>query len=153
MSRGRHRSNRIKLTAVLIGALLVVLLLFGINAVRHHSAMTPYGNSDTKAPAITAKAAILYSVDLDEIIYSKNQDIKYDPYSITKLVTSYLAANNLDPEEKVTISKNAANDSYEGSTMFLVPGEKVTVDQLLHGALMLSGNDAATAWPKQHQAV
>ena len=130
---------------MLIGALLVVLLLLGINAVRHHAAMKPYGDSDAKAPNLTAKAAILYSTDLDEIVYSKNENTKYAPYSITKLVTAYIAANMLDPEEEVIISKKAANDSLEGSTMFLKPGEKVTVDQLLHGALLLSGNDAATA--------
>ncbi len=130
---------------MLIGALLVVLLLLGINAVRHHSAMIPCGDSDAKAPKLTAEAALLYSVDLDEIIYSKNEDKQYAPYSITKLVTAYIAANTLDYDQMVTISKNAANDSLDGSTMFLKPGEEVTVEQLLYGTLLLSGNDAATA--------
>ena len=145
MSRRRPKSNRIKLTAVLIGALLVVLLLVGIYAIRHHSAMIPCGDENAEAPKLTAKSALLYSVDLDKVIYSKKADTKYAPYSITKLVTAYIAANELDGESVVTVSRNAANDSYEGSTMFLREGEEVTVEQLLYGTILLSGNDAATA--------
>lgn len=103
------------------------------------------GNPDSTPPTITAKSAILYSIDLDEVIYSKNADLKCDPYSVTKLMTAYLAAEKLDLGQEVTISKRAANDFADGSTMFLQPGEIVTVKDLLYGTLLTSGNDAAYA--------
>lgn len=103
------------------------------------------GNPDSTPPTITAKSAILYSIDLDEVIYSKNADLKCDPYSVTKLVTAYLAAEKLDLDQEVTISKKAANDFADGSTMYLQAGEIVTVKDLLYGTLLTSGNDAAYA--------
>ena len=145
MARHRRKSNRIKLSVILIGVLLIVLLLFVIITSGHNKAMIPVGDREAKAPDVTAKAALLYSMDLDDVMYSKNADTHYEPFSITKLVTCYIAANELDMNKTVRVSKNAANDSFEGSTMKLVEGEKVTVEQLLYGALILSGNDAATA--------
>lgn len=103
------------------------------------------GNPDTVPPTITAKSALLYSKDLEEILYSKEPDIKCDPYSITKLMTAYIAIENLELDKVVTVSKKAANDYADGSTMFLQKGEKVTVEELLYGALLASGNDAACA--------
>ncbi|MBQ0041153.1 MAG: D-alanyl-D-alanine carboxypeptidase [Clostridiales bacterium] len=139
------KSNRIKMRAIIIGLLLIIVLLFIIFTSGHKGEMIPCGDINAKAPDIRAKAAVLYSEDLDQVVYSKNADTQYAPYSITKLVTCYVATQELDKDEVVVISKRAANDSSEGSTMKLVPGEKVTVDQLLHGAMILSGNDAATA--------
>lgn len=106
---------------------------------------TEIGNRDAKAPKISAKSAILYSLDLDEVMYSKKPNLKCEPYSITKLMTAYLAVDNLDLDQEVTVSKKAANDAPDGSTMFLHPGEIVTVKELLYGALLTSGNDAAYA--------
>ena len=142
----KHRIfNRIKLAAVLIGALLAVLMLFVIFTHGHKAAMIECGDVDATAPKITADSGVLYSVDLDEVVYSKNADSRCEPYSVTKLVTAYIAAQELDLDQTVTISKAAADDDAEGSTMFLKEGEKVTVNELLYGALMLSGNDAAYA--------
>lgn len=139
------KSNRIKLSVIIIGLLLIAVLLFLILTSGHKAQMVEFGDINAKAPDVTAKSAVLYSEDLEEVVYTKNADTRYAPYSITKLVTCYVAAQVLDKNEVIVISKNAANDDAEGSTMKLQPGEKVTADQLFHGAMILSGNDAATA--------
>ena len=58
----------------------------------------PCGDPNAEAPALKASSAILYSIDLDKAVYEKNADEKMPPYSITKLLTCYLALENLDPE-------------------------------------------------------
>ena len=130
-----------RLIAVLIAALLILMSPISSFAAE----MSLCGNENVKEPNIKAKAGLVYSVDTDEILYSKNPDKKMSPYSITKLVTVYLAINNLDMNKQVTISSNAANDIADGSTMKLVPGEKVFVKDLVYGAMIVSGNDAAMA--------
>lgn len=143
--RKYKKSSNIKMSAIIVGLLLIVVLLFIIFTSGHKGQMIACGDINAKAPDIKAQAAVLYSEDLDQVVYTKNADAQHAPYSITKLVTCYVAAQVLDKNEIVVVSKRAANDSYEGSTMKLVPGEKVTADELFHGAMILSGNDAATA--------
>jgi D-alanyl-D-alanine carboxypeptidase (penicillin-binding protein 5/6) len=94
-------------------------------------------------PEITAKSAILYCENTGDVIYRKNANKRLEPYSTTKLMTALLVAERLDLDKKVTVSKEAA--SQEGSSMGLKEGEVLTVDQLLHGMLIVSGNDAAYA--------
>lgn len=130
-----------RIIAVLIAALLILMSSIASFAAE----MSLCGNENAKKPTIKAKAGLVYSVDTDEILYSKNPDKKMSPYSVTKLVTVYLAVKNLDMNKQVTISENAANDLVGGSTMDLVKGEKVTVRDLVFGAMILSGNDAAMA--------
>ena len=126
---------------------IVLLLVLTLVSTSFSSALeyTKVGNQETTPPKVTAESAILYSKDLDEIIFSKSPDLRCDPYSITKLMTAYLAAEILDLDKTVTISKKAANDRADGSTIFLQKGEKVTVEELLYGTLLASGNDAAYA--------
>lgn len=102
-----------------------------------------YGADAVKKPSITAKGAIVYCENTGETVYAKNTDQKFYPYSITKLMTALLAVQNLTLDKEVTVSSNAA--SLGDSTMGLKAGEKVTVEQLLYGTLLLSGNDAACA--------
>ena len=94
-------------------------------------------------PEITAEAAILYCENTGEIIYSKNEDERMKPYSITKLLTALLAVRNLSMDQTVTVSAAAAGQG--GSSMELKEGEQVTVKELLYGTLVVSGNDAAYA--------
>lgn len=130
-----------RIPAVLIVALLILMSSMEAFAVE----MSPCGDANAKEPTIKAKSGLVYSVDTHEILYSKNPDKKMSPYSITKLITVYLAIKNLDMNKQVTISENAANDIAGGSTMKLEAGEKVTIKDLVYGAMILSGNDAAMA--------
>ena len=105
----------------------------------------PIGDINAEAPEITAKGAAMYSLDLDDFVYAKNADKKLDPYSITKILTCYLAIENLDLDKVVTASAASARVYENGTTIFLKEGEKMTVRDLIYGTLLESGNDAAYA--------
>ena len=97
----------------------------------------------SEPPAINSGAGIVYCRNIGEVIYSKDADVRYSPYSITKLLTALLAVQKLPLDRVITISEEAA--AQEGSSMELKAGEEVTVEQLICGTLILSGNDAAYA--------
>lgn len=99
--------------------------------------------AQSEKPDITAKGAIVYCQNTGEIVYSKNREQRIDPYSVTKLMTVLLAVQNLPLDKEVTVSSKAA--SQPGSTMELKAGEIVTVEDLIYGAMLPSGNDAAYA--------
>ncbi|TDP59586.1 D-alanyl-D-alanine carboxypeptidase family protein [Aminicella lysinilytica] len=124
-----------KLTVILMSALIVIAM----------SGLSSQAFAVTKVtkPSITAGGAMVYCENTGEVVYSKNAGTRYSPYSITKLVTALLAVQNLPLDKEVTVSAKVA--AIGETTMSLEPGEKVTVEQLLYGMLMLSGNDAAYA--------
>lgn len=63
--------------------------------------------------------------------------------STTKIMTALLAIELLEPEAVVTVPKEAVG--IEGSSIYLIEGEQITVSDLLYGLMLESGNDAATA--------
>ncbi len=101
------------------------------------------------APALPAVASyVLMDYDSGQIIAAKEENLHRAPASLTKLMTAYLtyqamANGSLRPDETVNVSNTAWKTG--GSRMFIQPGLPVTVDQLLHGLLIDSGNDAAVA--------
>lgn len=96
-----------------------------------------------KRPDITARGAIVYCQNTGEIIYSKNQEKKLEPFSVTKLMTVLLAVQNLPLDQEVTVSAKAA--AQKEASMNLKEGEVLTVKDLIYGCMLPSGNDAAYA--------
>ena len=101
-----------------------------------------------KAPNPDVKSYILIDYDSGMVIAAKNPDLILPPASITKIMTSYLAFTELenktlDLKDEVLISENAWKTG--GSKMFIEVGKKVRVDELLHGIITSSGNDASVA--------
>lgn len=92
---------------------------------------------------ISAESAILMEQSTGNILYEKNHTKQMKPASTTKILTALIALENCDMNEIVTVSSNAANT--EGSSMYIEEGDKLTVENLLYGLMMNSGNDAATA--------
>jgi len=94
-------------------------------------------------PMIYANAA--YSIDLtsNTILYTKNEHDKLAIASLTKLMTAYIILEEEDMDSVVTVSHNAATT--EGSQAWLNQGETITVESLLYGLLIPSGNDCAIA--------
>lgn len=92
---------------------------------------------------LTASSAIVYCENTGQTIYEKNVGQKEYPYSITKLMTALLVVQKCPLDKKVTVSKDAASQG--DTTIHLKKGEVVTVEELLYGALLSSGNDAAYA--------
>jgi serine-type D-Ala-D-Ala carboxypeptidase (penicillin-binding protein 5/6) len=98
--------------------------------------------------AIAARSWVIYDFQSNQILAAQNADTRIEPASLTKLMTAYIAFTalknkKLDLKQVVPISKNAWKP--EGSNMFIEPRMKVTVDELLHGMIIQSGNDASIA--------
>ncbi|MFA6940313.1 MAG: D-alanyl-D-alanine carboxypeptidase family protein [Clostridiaceae bacterium] len=97
---------------------------------------------------VEAKSALLMEPVTGEIIYEKNIHQKFAPASVTKIMTmlitmEYIDSGRIHLNDKVTISENAKKMG--GSTMLLDTGEIRTVEELIKGVAIASGNDAAVA--------
>ncbi|MFW7343310.1 D-alanyl-D-alanine carboxypeptidase family protein [Pollutimonas sp. H1-120] len=100
------------------------------------------------APSLTAKAWLTLDATSGQIIASQNPDERVEPASLTKLMSAYLVFDALENkrltlDQNVTVSEKAWKT--EGSRMFIKPGSQVTVDELLKGVIVQSGNDATVA--------
>nr|WP_235680425.1 D-alanyl-D-alanine carboxypeptidase family protein [Paenibacillus albicereus] len=109
------------------------------------AAGAPAASSDL---APSARSAIVMDADSGTVIYEKNSHDKLPPASITKIMTMLLIVEaiqdgKLKLADKVSTSEYAA--SMGGSQIFLEPGEEMTVDDMLKGIAMASGNDASVA--------
>lgn len=121
-----------------IVALISMALIFSL-------ALTPVepAFAKAKAPETAAETAVIYLGDTGEVLWQKDAGKKMQPASMTKLLTCLLAAENLDPDQVVEVTAEAA--AMPPTTMHLQTGEKVTVEELMYGALLVSGNDASVA--------
>ena len=130
---------------ILVVAFLVNLLSAsaGTGEGYDSSLIREHGSLDAEAPKLTAGSAAMYSLDLDEFVYEKKADKKLPPYSITKILTTYLALENLEPDQVLTASKNSVRELKDGMEMELVEGEKLKVIDLAYATMMMSANDAA----------
>ncbi len=99
----------------------------------------------------SAKQAYVVDVLSGKVLLAKNENEKISPASITKIMTTIVAFDlikkgELRLEEKFKISKKAWRMSSKGySSMFIMPGDKVSVEDLLKGIIIVSGNDACVA--------
>ena len=100
---------------------------------------------------IKARTAILQDFLSGEILYEKDPDIQIYPASMTKIMTSIFAfdlikSGNLSLDDKFIVSEKAWRLSTAGySSMFIMVGDEVSVENLLHGIITASGNDACVA--------
>ncbi|MCX6816867.1 MAG: D-alanyl-D-alanine carboxypeptidase [Candidatus Beckwithbacteria bacterium] len=101
----------------------------------------PLNSTGRLTPYLSSRSAIVIDVDSKAIIYEKNPDLKLLPASTTKIMTALVALDNYVLSDIVTIG----NIKVEKSNMDLIPGEKITVENLLYGLLVASANDAAVA--------
>ncbi len=101
--------------------------------------------------SVNAKTAILQDYLSGEILYEKDADISIYPASMTKIMTSIIAFDlikkgELTLDEKFIVSENAWRLSTAGySSMFIMVGDEVSVENLLRGIIVASGNDACIA--------
>jgi D-alanyl-D-alanine carboxypeptidase (penicillin-binding protein 5/6) len=100
---------------------------------------------------IKARSVILQDYYSGEILYEKNADLLIYPASMTKIMTAIIAFELLKKgelmlDDKFIISENAWRLSASGySSMFIMVGDEVTVENLLKGIIIVSGNDACVA--------
>ena len=101
--------------------------------------------------SVNAKTAILQDYLSGEILYEKDADLSIYPASMTKIMTSIIAFDlikkgELTLDEKFIVSENAWRLSTAGySSMFIMVGDEVSVENLLRGIIVASGNDACIA--------
>jgi D-alanyl-D-alanine carboxypeptidase (penicillin-binding protein 5/6) len=100
---------------------------------------------------IQARTAILQDFLSGEVLYAKEPDLSIYPASMTKIMTSIIAfdlikSGDLNLDEKFIVSEKAWRLSTAGySSMFIMVGDEVSVEDLLHGIIIASGNDACIA--------
>lgn len=128
-----------------VSALLIGIFTLSVSG---PALATEKTNTNTTELAPNAKSAILIEMNTGSVIYEKNKDEQLSPASMTKIMTMLLIMEALDKkqitmDEKVRASEYAA--SMGGSQIFLEPGEEMTVEQLLRGIAIGSGNDASVA--------
>ncbi|MBP3888796.1 MAG: D-alanyl-D-alanine carboxypeptidase [Cellulosilyticum sp.] len=100
--------------------------------------------AEVAEPTIAAEAAILMDADTKTVLYAKNANEAYYPASITKLMTALLAIENLSPEDTITFSRDAVYSIEPGSSHIGIKEDEIlTVDQALHGLLLMSANEVA----------
>ncbi len=97
---------------------------------------------------VDARACILMDAKTGKVLFEKNADEALPPASVTKVMTMLLVFEAIDSgllsyTDMISVSENAA--SMGGSQIYLAPGEKMSVDDLLKGLIVASGNDAAVA--------
>ncbi|KKS89295.1 MAG: hypothetical protein UW37_C0014G0020 [Candidatus Gottesmanbacteria bacterium GW2011_GWA2_44_17] len=88
---------------------------------------------------VSAAGVVVVDVDSHVYLYKRNDDMLLSPASTTKLMTALVALDVYNLEDVVTVASVSAS----GQSMGLIAGEKITVENLLYGALIQSGNDAA----------
>lgn len=99
-------------------------------------------------PTLAVKAYLLTDFNSGHVIASENSTMRVEPASLTKIMTAYLsfkALKNGHLKLTQTLPVSVAAWKAEGSRMFIEPNKPVTVDELLHGMIIQSGNDASIA--------
>ena len=128
------------LTAVLLGLTSAAQALPEVAPIR----VSPcFVSGEPKAPDLTATAALVIDAETGAVLYSKNADERLPMASTTKIMTAIIVLESLPLDQEVMVSRNAHFQS--GSVVGLQAQEVVTVEQLLYGLLVFSGNDAAVA--------
>lgn len=95
------------------------------------------------AVSTSASSAVLMDVDSGRVLYAQNENARMLIASTTKIMTALVALENGDLSATVTVPRSATEA--EGSSMYLKEGEQLTLETLLYGLMLCSGNDAALA--------
>ncbi len=95
------------------------------------------------APGVSAHSAIVMEATSGRVLFEKNGRSQLPMASTTKIITALVALEQGKTDAKIKISSTAAG--VEGSSMYLEAGEVMTLEELLYGLMLSSGNDAAVA--------
>ena len=102
-----------------------------------------HGYAQDEEMNIISESAILMDAKSGQVIFGKNENAKMFPASITKIATAIYAIETSNLSDLVTVSENAWN--VEGTRVYLEVGEEMTLEKLIIGMIVNSGNDAAVA--------
>lgn len=127
---------------------LLLLLSLGFLGQAFSGQAVAVPKATPQVPTIAAKSYIMIDYNSGSVLAEKNADMRVSPASITKVMTAYvvfseLKAGNIKLTDLVTISKKAWKTP--GSRMFIEVNRQVSVEDLLRGMIIQSGNDASVA--------
>ncbi len=105
--------------------------------------LTPVPAAAADGPEVSAKAAVVMEADSGRVLWEKQPDERMLIASTTKIMTALIAMERCGLDDQVTV--DPAWTGIEGSSMYLAPGQQLTVRDLLYGLMLASGNDAAVA--------
>lgn len=144
-----------KRTVFIVSVILLLILLFTFMSVplfrvpyngNHEEMTAPILEAvdfDKEMPVNAARCAIVIDAESGNVLYSKNADEARGMASTTKIMTALVTIENADLDTEFIIPKEAVG--IEGSSVYLLENEPLTVRELLYCLLLESGNDAATA--------
>ena len=128
----------------LLGFSVALAILFALSGAANALAMNePDAETALKLPPIDAAGAVLMEATTGRVIADVNMDKRLPMASTTKIMTALVAIERGNLEDMVTVSPRAAGVT--GSSIHLKAGEKITLNNLLYGLMLASGNDAAVA--------
>lgn len=110
----------------------------------------PFINADNKEAqkmVISAKSVLVYDFTTARTLYTLNQNKKMPMASLTKIMTAIIALENRKTDDKYIVSKS---DLVGENSMGLTPGEILSLEELLYGLVLVSGNDAAEVLASNH---
>lgn len=98
---------------------------------------------DENPPALQSQGVFLMDLKSGQVLYARNEHQRFYPASITKIMTAILALEHSNLNDQVKVSRLATEQ--EGNRVYLVEGEVQSMENLLYGLMLNSGNDAAIA--------
>lgn len=128
--------------------LIIIAMALPLAANAQRPPPPPKGMPIPAPPSLGANSYILVDFHSGHVLVENEPDLPVEPASITKVMTSYvvfteLAEGNIQLDDLVDVSENAWRTG--GSRMFIEPGMEVTIEQLIRGMVIQSGNDASVA--------
>ena len=128
--------------------IFMAVSLITIGCYMYNADHSSIGTASDSDPVISAGQAVLTDGETGKILYEKSADEKAYPASTTKIMTALVTLENLEKYDSpitqtVEVPTEAAG--VEGSSLYLAAGEKLSMEDLLYGLMLVSGNDAATA--------
>ncbi len=146
--RNDRRAACVGLTAVL---LFLILSATGLAVAADANQRIPFEGGiimtagepslPTSLPDISAKGAVLMEAGSGDVIFGKNENTRLSMASTTKIMTALVALEHMELNTRVTVTD--ASVGVEGSSIYLVAGETLTLEDLLYALLLESANDAA----------
>lgn len=128
--------------------LILIVIIIVITGVIYHIRQNKPADMTAVTNEISAGQAILINGKTGEVLYEKSADEKAYPASTTKIITALITLEMLDKYQSpirqlVEVPQRA--EGVEGSSIYLKAGEKISIEDLLYGLMLVSGNDAACA--------
>lgn len=125
----------------LVASLVALATVFSVTAYAEESGTA----SAAAPPTVAAQSAILINADTGRILYEKNDHQKMYPASMTKMLTAMVLLDNMDVDETITIDYSINEVPLDSSRAGVYVGDVVTVENVVRGLIIPSGNDIANA--------